>query len=59
VWIVAPLGMAMCIFMMAFLPFDTWLRLGVWTGIGLFIYRVYGSRHAKPPQFVLSKQPAE
>jgi APA family basic amino acid/polyamine antiporter len=59
VWIVAPLGMAMCIFMMAFLPLDTWLRLLVWTLIGLVIYFTYGSRNAKPPQFVLSKQPAE
>jgi APA family basic amino acid/polyamine antiporter len=59
VWVVAPLGMAMCIFMMAFLPLDTWLRLVVWTLIGLVIYFTYGSRNAKPPQFVLSKQPAE
>jgi APA family basic amino acid/polyamine antiporter len=59
VWIVAPLGMAMCIFMMAFLPLDTWLRLVVWTLIGLVIYFAYGKSHAKPPQFVLSKQPAE
>lgn len=59
VWIVAPAGMAMCIFMMAFLPLDTWLRLVVWTIIGLVIYFTYGSRNAKPPQWVLSKQPAE
>jgi len=59
VWIVAPLGMAMCIFMMAFLPLDTWLRLVVWTLIGLVIYFTYGQHHAKPPRFVLSKQPAE
>jgi len=59
VWIVAPLGMAMCAFMMAFLPLDTWLRLVVWTIIGLAIYFGYGSRHAKPPRFVMSKQPAE
>jgi APA family basic amino acid/polyamine antiporter len=59
VWVVAPLGMAMCIFMMAFLPVDTWLRLVVWTIIGLVIYLVYGQHHAKPPRFVLSKQPAE
>ena len=54
-----PLGMAMCVFMMAFLPLDTWLRLVVWTIIGLVIYFTYGTRHAKPPQWVLSKQPAE
>ena len=59
VWIVAPMGMAMCAFMMAFLPLDTWLRLLVWTIIGLAIYFGYGSRHAKPPQWVMSKQPAE
>ncbi len=59
VWIEARLGMAMCIFMMAFLPLDTWLRLVVWTIIGLVIYFTYGSSHAKPPQWVLSKQPAE
>ena len=59
VWFVAPMGMAMCIFMMAFLPFDTWLRLLVWTAIGLVIYFTYSSRNAKPPQWVLRKQPAE
>jgi APA family basic amino acid/polyamine antiporter len=59
VWVVAPLGMGMCVFMMAFLPLDTWLRLLVWTIIGLAIYFGYGSRHAKPPQWVMSKQPAE
>ena len=59
VWIVAPMGMAMCIFMMAFLPLDTWLRLLFWTALGLLIYYTYGSRHAKPPRFVMSKQPAE
>jgi APA family basic amino acid/polyamine antiporter len=59
VWVVAPMGMAMCIFMMAFLPLDTWLRLVIWTGIGLLIYHFYGSRNAKPPQWVLKKQPAE
>src|SRR5215510_14103955 len=59
VWIVAPLGIAMYAFMMAFLPLDTWLRLVVWTIIGLVIYFTYGTRNAKPPQWVMSKQPAE
>ena len=59
VWIVAPAGMGMCAFMMAFLPLDTWLRLLVWTAIGVAIYFAYGQRNAKPPQWVLSKQPAE
>jgi len=59
VWLVAPLGIVMCVFMMVFLPLDTWLRLVVWTIIGLGIYALYGSRNAKPPEWVLNKQPAE
>jgi APA family basic amino acid/polyamine antiporter len=59
VWLVAPLGIAMCLFMMAFLPLDTWIRLGVWTVIGLAIYAVYSVHHAKPPRYVIAAQPAE
>jgi APA family basic amino acid/polyamine antiporter len=57
VWVVAPLGIAMCLFMMAFLPLDTWIRLGVWTAIGLVIYAIYSSRHAMPPRFRLEDAP--
>ena len=32
---------------MAFLPLDTWLRLGIWLLIGLLIYFLYGMRHSK------------
>jgi APA family basic amino acid/polyamine antiporter len=53
VWFVAPAGIAMCLFMMAFLPVDTWIRLGVWTVIGLIIYLAYSIRHAKPPRWKL------
>jgi APA family basic amino acid/polyamine antiporter len=38
------LGVATCLFMMAFLPGDTWIRLIVWMGIGVVIYFLY-SRH--------------
>jgi APA family basic amino acid/polyamine antiporter len=51
VWIVAPLGIGMCGFMMFFLPMDTWLRLAVWTAIGVAIYYGYSVRHAKPPRW--------
>ena len=57
VWIVAPLGIVMCLFMMVFLPLDTWIRLGVWTLIGLGIYFVYSRHHAKPPRFKLEEAP--
>jgi APA family basic amino acid/polyamine antiporter len=60
VWVVAPLGMGMCLFMMAFLPMDTWLRLLVWTIVGMIIFGLYGMRHGKEPDWVLIKQqPAE
>ncbi|MFT4154250.1 amino acid permease [Parafilimonas sp.] len=45
--IVPILGVGTCLFMMAFLPWDTWLRLIVWLLIGLIIYFRYGSKHSK------------
>jgi APA family basic amino acid/polyamine antiporter len=36
------LGISTCLFMMVFLPADTWIRLIVWMLIGLDIYLVYG-----------------
>lgn len=51
VWITAPLGIMMCLFMMGFLPLDTWLRLAVWTAIGLVVYYLYSSKHAKPSKY--------
>jgi basic amino acid/polyamine antiporter, APA family len=59
VWLVAPLGIGMCLFMMAFLPLDTWLRLVLWTIIGLVIFGLYGVSHGKEPEWVLVKHPAE
>lgn len=62
VWIVAPLGIVMCGAMMAWLPMDTWLRLGAWTVIGIVIFFVYSLRHVKPPRWKLEDakpQPAE
>jgi basic amino acid/polyamine antiporter, APA family len=51
VQIVAPLGMATCLLMMACLPLATWARLLVWTLLGLAIYRFYSINHAKPPRW--------
>jgi basic amino acid/polyamine antiporter, APA family len=58
VWVVAPAGIAMCLFMMAFLPLDTWLRLLVWTIIGLGIYFLYSVRHARPSRWTIAEHPA-
>src|SRR6476620_5667886 len=40
------LGILVCLFMMVFLPMDTWIRLIVWMLIGLDIYLVYGSKNS-------------
>lgn len=40
------LGILTCLFMMVFLPMDTWIRLLVWMLIGLDIYLVYGAKNS-------------
>jgi APA family basic amino acid/polyamine antiporter len=46
VWIVAPLGVAACLFVMAGLPWQAWERFGVWLLVGTGIYFSYGWRHS-------------
>ena len=41
------LGICICLFMMVFLPFDTWIRLILWMLLGHDIYVFYGSRRSK------------
>ncbi len=40
------LGVATCLFMMVFLPLDTWIRLIVWMILGFDIYLFYGAKHS-------------
>jgi APA family basic amino acid/polyamine antiporter len=44
-YLVAPLGIAVNLLMMLFLPLETWLRLVGWLLLGLVIYFGYGCRH--------------
>lgn len=40
------LGIITCLFMMVFLPLDTWIRLIVWMIVGFDVYLFYGIRHS-------------
>ncbi|TDA68237.1 amino acid permease [Sulfuricurvum sp. IAE1] len=45
--ILMPLNFILIIFMMAGLPFETWLRFIGWSLIGMAIYAFYGSKHSE------------
>jgi APA family basic amino acid/polyamine antiporter len=57
VWIVAPLGIVACGAMMYGLPEDTWMRLAIWTGVGLVIYFLYGMWHVRKPKWHIEQEP--
>ena len=40
------LGIGVCLFMMVFLPLDTWIRLIVWMMIGFDLYIYYGMKNS-------------
>ena len=46
VWATSLLGVAFCGVMAGFLPADTWIRLIVWTFLGVLVYFFYGYRHS-------------
>lgn len=48
------LGAGICIMQMVALPWSTWLRLIIWTAVGLVIYFTYGRKHS-----LLNKQNVE
>ena len=47
VWPVALLGAAACGYVMAGLPRSAWERFGIWLGLGLVLYFVYGYQHSR------------
>jgi APA family basic amino acid/polyamine antiporter len=56
-WVpVVPIGgMLVCFGMMAGLPLDTWIRLGVWFVIGQVVYFLYARKRAKTPSYALKR----
>jgi APA family basic amino acid/polyamine antiporter len=46
IWLVAPLGILLCLMMMIYLGWQNWVRLFVWMAIGLVIYFAYGQRNS-------------
>ncbi|HEX8268673.1 MAG TPA: amino acid permease [Flavobacterium sp.] len=44
--VVPILGVVVCLFMMVFLPLDTWIRLIVWMMIGFDLYLFYGMKNS-------------
>jgi APA family basic amino acid/polyamine antiporter len=47
VWVIAPLGVAACLFIMVGLPKQAWERFGIWLVLGIILYALYGYRHSK------------
>ena len=46
-WVIAPLGVAACLFIMVGLPYQAWERFGLWLAVGAVLYAAYGYRHSK------------
>jgi APA family basic amino acid/polyamine antiporter len=55
-WFVAPAGIATCGLMMFSLADGTWVRLVVWTFIGVVIYFTYGVWHAAPSKWKVTNE---
>jgi uncharacterized membrane protein YjjB (DUF3815 family) len=39
-------GILLCLLLMFSLPWENWLRLGIWLAVGFVIYFAYGRHHS-------------
>ncbi len=44
--VIAPLAVISCSYLMYNLPYETWVRFFVWSGIGFLVYFLYGKNHS-------------
>jgi basic amino acid/polyamine antiporter, APA family len=47
VWLIAPAGVLSCAAMAYSLPNTTWIRLAVWSLLGILLYALYGYTHSQ------------
>ncbi len=57
--LIPALGFLSCAALMLSLPAGTWIRLAVWTGLGLSVYALYGRRHSKLSAAARTRKTAE
>lgn len=46
VWLISPLAVISCAYLMYNLPVETWLRFGIWSLIGFVVYFAYSYRNS-------------
>lgn len=46
IYLVSPLAILSCSYLMYNLPFDTWIRFFIWCGLGIFVYFSYSYKHS-------------
>jgi APA family basic amino acid/polyamine antiporter len=46
-YVVAPVSVVLCVYVMLGLPLETWIRFAVWLALGLLLYWGYGFRHSR------------
>jgi APA family basic amino acid/polyamine antiporter len=47
IWVVAPMAVLSCGYLMIQLPGITWMRFGIWLAAGLVLYALYGYGHSR------------
>lgn len=57
--LIVPLAIIACLYIMANLAWETWIRFAVWSALGLVIYWGYGRKHSHLQRQAPSEQPQQ